>query len=212
VGSPFCGISSPLISIHFSEGGGDPHKKKSIVTVHHKSHRTHAPVKMSSFAMASSTVTSSVSSSIVSRKNEYARAQKVSSNNRRNLVISRGIFDDIKAQVQSLRPDAKSAGIYGSQAKDDYEEVDVEYYFNYMGLLAVEGSYDRMYALLETGIHPADAILLFASAEGDTPKCAELMEAGANPNAKGLDGMTAIDVAGKNNADKKEAVLEILQK
>ena len=204
--SPFLWESGISSLSKFSEGEGDPHKKKV------SSHRTHAPVKMSSFAIASSTVNSSVSSSIVSRKNESARAQKVNSNNRRNLVISRGIFDDIKAQVQSLRPDAKSAGIYGSQAKDDYEEVDVEYYFNYMGLLAVEGSYDRMYALLETGIHPADAILLFASAEGDTPKCAELIEAGANPNAKGLDGMTAIDVAGKNNADKKEAVLEILQK
>ena len=50
----------------------------------------------------------------------------------------------IKAQVQSLRPDAKSAGIYGAQGKDEYEEVDVEYYFNYMGMLAIEGSYDRM--------------------------------------------------------------------
>ena len=38
------------------------------------------------------------------------------------------------------------------------------------------------------------------------------MEAGANPNAKGLDGVTAIDVAGKNNAEKKEMVLEVLQK
>ena len=54
--------------------------------------------------------------------------------------------------MQSLRPDAKSAGIYGSQGKDDYEDVDVEYYFNYMGLLAVEGTYDRMNALMETGI------------------------------------------------------------
>ena len=168
--------------------------------------------------MTSSAVTSS--SSIVSstRKNDSPRAKKVNHNNinnnigKRNLVISRGIFDDIKAQVQSLRPDAKSAGIYGSQGKDDYEDVDVEYYFNYMGLLAVEGTYDRMNALMETGIHPADAILLFASAEGDTPKCTELMEAGANPNAKGLDGVTAIDVAGENNAEKKEMVLEILQK
>jgi hypothetical protein len=131
---------------------------------------------------------------------------------RNNDVKTFGIFDDIKAQVQSLRPDSKSAGIYGSQAKDDYESVDVEYYFNYMGLLAVEGTYDRMEALMKTGIHPCDAILLFASQEGDTPKLVELMEAGANPFVKGIDGLTAIDVAGKNNKEKKDAVLEILQK
>jgi hypothetical protein len=167
---------------------------------------------MSNFAtmMTSSAVTSS--SSIVSSTRKNVNHNNNNNIGKRNLVISRGIFDDIKAQVQSLRPDAKSAGIYGSQGKDDYEDVDVEYYFNYMGLLAVEGTYDRMNALMETGIHPADAILLFASAEGDTPKCTELMEAGANPNAKGLDGVTAIDVAGKNNAEKKGMVLEILQK
>ena len=150
--------------------------------------------------MTSSAVTSS--SSIVSSTRKNVNHNNNNNIGKRNLVISRGIFDDIKAQVQSLRPDAKSAGIYGSQGKDDYEDVDVEYYFNYMGLLAVEGTYDRMNALMETGIHPAD----------DTPKCTELMEAGANPNAKGLDGVTAIDVAGKNNAEKKEMVLEILQK
>ena len=114
--------------------------------------------------------------------------------------------------MQSLRPDAKSAGIYGAQGKDEYEEVDVEYYFNYMGMLAIEGSYDRMHALMATGIHPADAILHFASQEGDMPKCTELMEAGANPNVEGLNGKTAIDVAGENNAEKKQAVLAILQK
>ena len=38
------------------------------------------------------------------------------------------------------------------------------------------------------------------------------MEAGANPNVEGLNGKTAIDVAGENNAEKKQAVLAILQK
>ena len=158
-------------------------------------------------------VSSIVSSSIVATTRKNTTHTKTTTNgNRRNLVISRGIFDDIKAQVQSLRPDAKSAGIYGAQGKDEYEEVDVEYYFNYMGMLAIEGSYDRMHALMATGIHPADAILHFASQEGDTPKCTELMEAGANPNVEGLNGKTAIDVAGENNAEKKQAVLAILQK
>lgn len=30
------------------------------------------------------------------------------------------------------------AGVYGSQARDDYTEDDVEQYFNYMGMLADE--------------------------------------------------------------------------
>ena len=30
------------------------------------------------------------------------------------------------------------AGIYGSQAREDYSEDDVEHYFNYMGMLATE--------------------------------------------------------------------------
>ena len=85
-------------------------------------------------------------------------------------MISRGIFDDIKAQVQSLRPDAKSAGIYGSQGKDDYEDVDVEYYFNYMGLLAVEGTYDRMNALMETGIHPSGCYFALRERRGGYAK------------------------------------------
>ena len=31
-----------------------------------------------------------------------------------------------------------SAGIYGSQSREDYSEDDVEHYFNYMGMLATE--------------------------------------------------------------------------
>jgi len=37
----------------------------------------------------------------------------------------------------------------GAQDRDQYEKVDVEYYFNYMGCLAVEGTYDRMYKLVD---------------------------------------------------------------
>ena len=40
-------------------------------------------------------------------------------------------------------------GIIGAQNRDEYDKDDVEQYFNYMGLLAVEGSYDNMYKMLE---------------------------------------------------------------
>ena len=33
--------------------------------------------------------------------------------------------------------------------REDYTEEDVEYYFNYMGMLAEEGSYDSMEKLMQ---------------------------------------------------------------
>ena len=53
---------------------------------------------------------------------------------------------------------------------DYYDKDEVEHYFNYMGCLATEGSYDRMESLLNTGMHPANVILLLASQENDLPK------------------------------------------
>ena len=46
---------------------------------------------------------------------------------------------------------AKDAGISGSQKRDEYDQDDVEHYFNYMGMLATEGTYDRLNRLMETG-------------------------------------------------------------
>ncbi|KAJ0974765.1 hypothetical protein J5N97_016730 [Dioscorea zingiberensis] len=94
-----------------------------------------------------------------------------------------------------FRKDAEGAGIYGSQSRDDFDRDDVEQYFNYMGMLAVEGSYDKMEALLKENIHPVDILLLMASSEGDKPKIEELMRAGANYNVKDADGRTALDRA-----------------
>ena len=34
-----------------------------------------------------------------------------------------------------------------------------------MGMLAVEGSYDKMEELMSTGAHPADVLLLMAASE-----------------------------------------------
>jgi len=49
------------------------------------------------------------------------------------------------------------------------DEDEVEHYFNYMGLLASEGTYDRMNLLKSMHI-PAHVILLLASQENDDPK------------------------------------------
>ncbi|MQL41426.1 hypothetical protein EI012_26320, partial [Escherichia coli] len=55
--------------------------------------------------------------------------------------------------------DAEGAGIYGSQSREDFDRDDVEQYFNYMGMLAVEGTYDKMEALLNQNIPPVDILL-----------------------------------------------------
>ncbi|KAK8691205.1 hypothetical protein V6N13_074723 [Hibiscus sabdariffa] len=91
--------------------------------------------------------------------------------------------------------DAEGAGIYGSQKRDDFDKDDVEQYFNYMGMLAVEGTYDKMEALLNQNIHPVDILLMLAASEGDKPKIEELLRAGATYDVKDADGRTAIDRA-----------------
>ncbi|KAH7843494.1 hypothetical protein Vadar_017249 [Vaccinium darrowii] len=91
--------------------------------------------------------------------------------------------------------DAEGAGIYGSQSRDDYDRDDVEQYFNYMGMLAVEGTYDKMEALLSQKIHPVDILLMMAASEGDKPKIEELLRAGANCTVKDANGKTALDKA-----------------
>lgn len=64
-----------------------------------------------------------------------------------------------------------------------------------MGMLAVEGSYDKMEALLSQNIHPVDILLLMAASEGDKPKIEELLRAGANYSVNDADGNTALDRA-----------------
>lgn len=68
-------------------------------------------------------------------------------------------------------------------------------YFNYMGMLATEGTYDKMYALLDQGIPAVDILLLMASSEGDQPKVEELIGAGADATVRNAEGKTAVDVA-----------------
>eukprot|EP00250_Pteridium_aquilinum_P034541 c7728_g1_i1 orf=127-627(+) len=91
--------------------------------------------------------------------------------------------------------DAEKAGIYASQGRDEFDRDDVEQYFNYMGMLATEGTYDKMEALLNKGIHPVDILLLLAASEGDKPKIQELMRAGARYDVTDVEGRTALDRA-----------------
>lgn len=91
--------------------------------------------------------------------------------------------------------DSSSAGIYGSQGREDFDQTDVEQYFNYMGMLATDGSYDKMEALLNKGLHPVDILLLLAASEGDRPKIEELLRAGAQCDVEDADGRTALDRA-----------------
>ena len=72
-------------------------------------------------------------------------------------------------------------------------------YFNYMGCLADEGNYDRMYKLSE-GRHPIDVILLLAATENDTPKINEILKAGADLTVTDYNGKLAIDLASKEDA------------
>ena len=64
-----------------------------------------------------------------------------------------------------------------------------------MGMLANEGSYDRMQKFFEAGIHPCDIILLMACEEGDTPKIEELIKAGADTSVKDWQGKTCMELA-----------------
>nr|CAD1819246.1 unnamed protein product [Ananas comosus var. bracteatus] len=92
-----------------------------------------------------------------------------------------------------------------SQSRDDFDRDDVEQYFNYMGMLAVEGSYDKMEALLNQNIHPVDILLMLAASEGDKPKIEELLRAGAKYDVKDADGRTALDRVA--NDEIKELIL-----
>ncbi|CAI9760438.1 unnamed protein product [Fraxinus pennsylvanica] len=56
--------------------------------------------------------------------------------------------------------------------------------YNYMGMLPVEGTYDKMEALLNQNIHPVDILLMMAASEGDKPKIEELLRAGADYTVK----------------------------
>ncbi|KAG7675197.1 hypothetical protein KSW81_002699 [Nannochloris sp. 'desiccata'] len=92
-----------------------------------------------------------------------------------------------------------------AMTRADYTDEEVTEYFNYMGMLAEEGTYDRLEEMLASGAHPCDLLLLMSAKEGDTPKVEELLGAGANPAVKDKDGKTPLDLCDK------EEVKEMLQ-
>ncbi|KAF6250633.1 hypothetical protein COO60DRAFT_1569873 [Scenedesmus sp. NREL 46B-D3] len=96
-----------------------------------------------------------------------------------------------------LRTDSSDAGIYGSQGRNDFTVDDVEHYFNYMGMLAVEGTYDRMEQMLSSGLDPVDVLLLMAASENDLPKVEELLAAGADISVKDSNNKTPLELAAK---------------
>ncbi|KAL5701528.1 hypothetical protein ACHQM5_026854 [Ranunculus cassubicifolius] len=95
----------------------------------------------------------------------------------------------------SVEKDLGSLRSHSSLIGPSNDRDDVEQYFNYMGMLAVEGTYDKMEALLSQNIHPVDILLLMAVSEGDLPKIEELLRAGANYTVADADGRTALDRA-----------------
>eukprot|EP00775_Hariotina_reticulata_P013492 gene13492-13617_t len=104
---------------------------------------------------------------------------------------------DVQVNFFKFRQDSTDAGVYGSQGRDDYSVDDVEHYFNYMGMLAVEGTYDRMELMLSSGLEPVDVLLLMAASEDDTPKVEELLQAGANINIADSNGKSPLQLATK---------------
>ncbi|GJP44872.1 hypothetical protein CLOM_g4276 [Closterium sp. NIES-68] len=101
---------------------------------------------------------------------------------------------------------AKSAGIFASQLRDDYDADDVAHYFNYSGMLAAEGTYEKMEKMLETGTHACDILLMMAASEGDVRKIEELVYAGARCDVPDWEGRTALDRACS------EEIREMIQK
>lgn len=74
----------------------------------------------------------------------------------------------------------------------DDNNICLKQYFNYMGMLAVEGTYDKMEALLNQNIHPVDILLMMAASESDKPKIEELLRAGADYTVKDSEGLSAL--------------------
>ncbi|KAK9786695.1 hypothetical protein WJX73_005454 [Symbiochloris irregularis] len=69
-----------------------------------------------------------------------------------------------------------------------------------MGMLAAEGTYDRLEKMLKTGTAPVDLLLLMAASENDAPKIAELIRAGADLESKDINGKTAGQIATSEEA------------
>ncbi|KAL6775722.1 LTD1 [Auxenochlorella protothecoides x Auxenochlorella symbiontica] len=81
--------------------------------------------------------------------------------------------------------------------RGDYTRSEVEDYYNYMGMLAAEGNYDKLEELFDSGVEPVDLLVLLASTENDLPKLEELVAAGADLSVKDPEGRGCMDLCTK---------------
>ncbi|PSC73948.1 LHCP TRANSLOCATION DEFECT-like [Micractinium conductrix] len=115
----------------------------------------------------------------------------------------RAFFKFGGGKEQAKNKDGRDLGVsvdqqyWQGEKRDDYQPSDVQDYFMYMGMLASEGTYDRCEAMLASGTAPVDLLLLMACQENDDGKVEELLESGANPSTKDLDGRPAVDITTK---------------
>lgn len=105
---------------------------------------------------------------------------------------------DVRAaffNFNKLRTDSSDAGIYGSQGRDDYSVDDVEHYFNYMGMLAVEGTYDRMEAMLASGAQIIESTCTLHRVDAHVPAhtARALLRCTRRPDRPGTSGRPAAD-------------------
>jgi hypothetical protein len=121
-------------------------------------------------------------------------------------VSSRGSSSSRQLVRANFFKFGKAEAAMPTMSRSDFDADDVEHYFNYMGMLATEGTYDRLEAMMAQGLAPVDLLLLMAASEDDTPKIEELLGAGADVNVKDLNGKTALQLA------TKPEILAMLQK
>mmetsp|Transcript_2361 Transcript_2361/g.3937 ORF Transcript_2361/g.3937 Transcript_2361/m.3937 type:complete len:175 (+) Transcript_2361:45-569(+) len=96
----------------------------------------------------------------------------------------------------------KNKNDYGGAAdagksRGDYDHEDVAQYFEFMGILAQERTYDSMDAMFASGLKAVDVLLLLACAEGDVSTAREVLNAGADVHVKRHDGASTMQLAAK---------------
>lgn len=122
-----------------------------------------------------------------------------------------------------------------------HRSLELEQYFNYMGILATEGNYDSMDAFKSSalllcplrlhalwrcnelpavafggasaaGMHPMEIILLLASREGDVNRVKEILNVGPDLNAKDPQGRSVSELAGLNKPEKREEIIDAINR
>ena len=114
--------------------------------------------------------------------------------------------------LEPRSPDNKAGGV-GSQGRDDYESEDVEYYFNYMGILADEGSNDRLRRAARERTSTPSTSSCSSDSRGRRAEDRGDWKAGAGRHRDRLRVIKTAsrDLARKNNPDKKATVEAMLK-